>query len=225
MIPERYARQSAIVGAEGQRLLAEKTVLIVGCGGLGGHLIEHMLRLGVGTVLALDPDCFEASNLNRQILATEALLGTPKADAAAARAAAVNSDTMFRPIAEAFTAENGDALVRGCDLVLDGLDNAPDRLLLEDVCARQGVPLVHGAILGGLVQAAVVPPGSGLLRRLYSGAAPTAGGRESITYAPACCAAIQCAQAAGLLLGRRPALWGRVLLLDMDTMEEEIFTI
>ena len=71
MIPERYARQQAIVGQGGQALLAQKRVLILGCGGLGGNLIENMLRLGVGSITALDPDRFEASNLNRQHLITE----------------------------------------------------------------------------------------------------------------------------------------------------------
>ena len=90
MIPERYARQQAIVGQDGQALLAQKRVLILGCGGLGGNLIENMLRLGVGSITALDPDRFEASNLNRQLLSTEHLLGASKAEAAAARAEAVN---------------------------------------------------------------------------------------------------------------------------------------
>ena len=139
MIPERYARQQAIVGQDGQALLAQKRVLILGCGGLGGNLIENMLRLGVGSIMALDPDRFEASNLNRQLLSTEPLLGASKAEAAAARAKAVNPAVRFIALAEPFSAENGDRLVSGCDLVLDGLDNVPDRLLLEEVCARQNV--------------------------------------------------------------------------------------
>ena len=127
MIPERYARQQAIVGQDGQALLAQKRVLILGCGGLGGNLIETMIRLGVGSITAQDPDRFEASNLNRQLLSTEPLLGASKAEAAAARAKAVNPAVAFTALAESFSAENGDRLVAGCDLVLDGLDNVPDR--------------------------------------------------------------------------------------------------
>ena len=111
MIPERYARQQAIVGQGGQALLAQKRVLILGCGGLGGNLIENMLRLGVGSITALDPDRFEASNLNRQLLSTEPLLGASKAEAAAARAKAVNPAVRFIALAEPFSAENGDRLV------------------------------------------------------------------------------------------------------------------
>ena len=224
MVSERYSRQRAILTEEGQALLARKRVLIVGCGGLGGHLIENMLRVGVGNVTAVDPDRFEESNLNRQLLSAEPLLGTLKAEAAAARAKAVNSAVEFRAVPQAFSAENGDELVRGCDLVLDGLDSATDRLLLEDICARHNVPLVHDAILGELVQAAVVPPGSGMLHTIYAGAGSAEGPKTSIAYTPACCAAIQCAQAVKLLLNQRPPLWGKLLQLNLDTMTEDVLS-
>ena len=225
MIPERYARQQAIVGQGGQALLSQKRVLILGCGGLGGHLIENMLRLGVGSIMALDPDKFEESNLNRQLLSTEPLLGTLKAEAAKARARAVNPAVRFTALAEPFSAENGDRLVGDCDLVLDGLDNVSDRLLLEDVCARQNVVLVHGAILGELVQAAVVPPGSGMLHALYANAAFGKPSKASVVYTPACCAAIECAQALKLLLGERPPLWGKRLQLNLATMTYYILSL
>ena len=227
---ERYSRQQTIVGDGGQALLAEKKVLIVGCGGLGGHLIENMLRIGVGHMVVVDPDRFEESNLNRQLLSTVPLLGSSKAEAAAARARDVNPEVDLRAVKEAFSVQNADELVLNFDLVLDGLDNVSDRLLLEDVCARHRVPLVHGAIEGELVQAAVVPPGSGMLRALYVRAAfgNETNGQEtkaSIAYAPACCAAIQCAQALKLLLGERPPLWGKLLQLDLATMTEDILSL
>ena len=98
MATERYIRQLPIVGEDGQQALARKRILIVGCGGLGGNLLENMLRLGVGAITAVDGDRFEASNLNRQLLSTELLLGTGKAEAAAERARAVNSAVEFHPV-------------------------------------------------------------------------------------------------------------------------------
>ena len=224
MMEERYSRQQTVVGRDGQELLAGKKVLIVGCGGLGGHLLENMLRIGVGHIVAVDPDRFEPSNLNRQLLSTVPLLGSSKAEAAAARAKAVNPEVDLCAVPEAFSAENADELVRGCDLVLDGLDNVSDRLLLEDVCARHRVPLIHGAILGELVQAAVVPPGSGMLHALYVNAAFGKRTKTSIAYTPACCAAIQCAEALKLLLGQRPPLWGKLLQLNLATMTEDVLS-
>ena len=221
MIPERYARQQVILGQDGQAVLGRKKVLIVGCGGLGGNLLENMLRLGVGSIVAVDPDRFQESNLNRQLLCTEPLLGASKAEAAAARARAVNPAVAFTALPVAFSPGNGEELVRGCDLVLDGLDSVKARLELEDVCARHGVPLVHGAILGELVQVAVVPPGSGMLHTLYANARRKPVSKASIAYTPACCAAIQCAQAVKLLLGERPPLWGKLLQLNLGTMTED----
>ncbi len=224
MALERYGQQLPIVTEEGQALLGRRRVLIVGCGGLGGHLLENMLRLGVGAIRAVDPDRFEASSLNRQLLATEPLLGALKAEAAKARARAVNPDVQFEAVPRAFSAENGDELVQGCDLVLDGLDTVADRLLLEEVCGRQGVPLVHGAIGGEQVQVAVVPPGSGMLRRLYANG-PEPDAKASISYTPACCAAIQSAQALRLLLNEEPPLWGKVLQMDLAAMTQDILTL
>ena len=224
MIPARYARQLPILTEAGQRRLAEKRVLIVGCGGLGGHLAEHMVRLGVGHIRAVDPDVFEESNLNRQLLSTTPLLGASKAQAAAARARAIDPNVDFEAVPEAFTAENGDRLLGGCDLVLDGLDSVRDRLLLEAACARHDLPLVHGAVAGELVEAAVSPPGSGLLKTLYEGA-PEPAMKATLAYAPACCAAIQSAQALRLLLGEEPPLWGKVLQLDLGDMTQTIFPL
>lgn len=223
MVPERYIRQLPLVKEDGQFLLAQRKILIVGCGGLGGNLIENMLRIGVGSIVAADGDRFEASNLNRQILSTEQSLGCSKAEAAAARANAVNRQIDFRAVSEPFTEKNGDILVSDCDLVLDGLDNIPDRLLLEDICAKHSVPIVHGAILGELIQVAVVPPGSGILHALYAQADSKAYPKTSIAYTPACCAAVQCAQAVRILLGQTPILWGKLLQLNLETMEQNIF--
>lgn len=225
MLGERYIRQTGLIGENGQEILAGKSVLVFGCGGLGGHLIEHMLRIGVGSVTAVDGDRFEGNNLNRQLLSTEALLGRGKAEAAAARAAAVNSDVSFTAVSAFFTEENADSLLLGKDLVLDGLDNIPSRLIAEEACARHGIPLVHGAIFAEYVQVAVVPPGSRMLHTLYGGAIGGSPLKTSISYTPACCAAIQCAEATKLLLGKTPALWGRVLQLSLTDLRQTILKL
>ena len=83
-IAERFIRNLGALREEEQRLLGEKRVFIAGCGGLGGYLLELLLRLGVRRIVLADGDVFEASNLNRQLLATPALLGTAKAKAQSA---------------------------------------------------------------------------------------------------------------------------------------------
>lgn len=222
---ERYSRNIPAVSAEEQAALSGKRVLVAGCGGLGGCLIEHLARMGVGEITAVDGDVFEPSNLNRQLLATQDLLGTPKALAARERARAVNPAVRVRAV-EAFLEEgNADGLVEGQDLVLDALDNIPARLVLEDACARAGVAIVHGAIQGWTVQAAVVPAGSGLLRRLYGASGRGPEDKSSLPFTPALCAAVQAAEAVKLLCGRPAALEGRLLLADLRWMDWNILTI
>ena len=225
MSEERYIRQTELLGQEGQAELAGKSVLILGCGGLGGYLIEHMLRIGIGSITAVDGDRFEGNNLNRQLLSTVPLLGKGKAEAASARAAQVNPAVSFTAVDSFFTEENADALVAGKDLVLDGLDNIPSRLLAEDVCARHGIPLVHGAIWGEYVQVAVVPPGSGMLHILYGSVLNRKPSKASISYTPACCAAIQCEEASKLLLGQESALWGKVMHLSLADLKHTIMEL
>ena len=142
-------------------------VFIAGLGGLGGYLLEHMLRLGPGFIRAADGDVFDETNLDRQLLSAPSQLGRPKAEAAAERAKLVAPGLDFEAVSEFLDGENCLRLLRGCALALDGLDNAESRLVLERGCAEVGIPLVHGAASGLCFEAGVVPPGSGMLARLY----------------------------------------------------------
>ena len=143
---ERYIRNLGALTEQECAQLRTKTVFVAGCGGLGGYLIEMLLRLGVGTIRAADGDVFEASNLNRQLLSLPAALGQSKVEAAAKRAAEVNPDVRFVPIPEFVTEENAAELIRGSDAVLDALDNIQARRILARACAEEGIPMIHGAI-------------------------------------------------------------------------------
>lgn len=222
---ERYSRQSELLTPEGQRRLAGKRVAVIGCGGLGGYLIEYMVRLGVGIVTAVDGDVFEPSNLNRQLLSAEDILGRSKASAAAERARRVNPHIKVFAVEAYFNEENADALTAGQDLMLDALDNIPARLLMEDVCARHNVPIVHGAIEGWTAQNATVLPGSHLLHRLYSLSASQPRSHAALPFTPAFCAAIQAAEALRLLLGQPGELAGKLLLSNLQTMEQRTISL
>lgn len=219
---ERYSRSLGAVTPEELAALKAGRVLIAGCGGLGGWLSELLCRSGVGDLVCADGDVFELSNLNRQHLCEEALLGVSKARAAADRVAAIDPSCTAEAVCEFITDENRARLVSGCAVALDALDTAGDRLALADECSRQGVPLVHGAIDGWSAQICVVTPGSGILRRLYSDAEPASS--PSLAYAAALCASIQAAETVKLLCGRRSALENRLLCVDLRTMSFDIIT-
>ena len=214
----RYARNLPTLTPKEQARLGQKHVLLAGCGGLGGQLLELLLRAGVGEITAVDADAFEESNGNRQLLCTAETLGQRKVCAAEARARLVRPDVRFHAFEGILDAESAPELLKTCDLALDAPDNIQGRLALADACAGAGIPLVHGAVAGLCAQVAVVAPGSGLLRRIFEGAAEPA---DKSVLVPACamCAAVQAAEALKLLVGRPPALEGKLLWADLGAME------
>jgi molybdopterin/thiamine biosynthesis adenylyltransferase len=216
---ERYIRNLGALTEKECALLREKTVLVAGCGGLGGYLSEMLLRLGVGEIRAADGDRFEASNLNRQLLSAPGLLGRPKAEVAAERAAAVNPEVRFVAVPEFVTEENVGLLIDGCDAVLDALDNIASRKMLARACRDAQIPMIHGAICGWTAQAAVVMPGDGLMERIYpEGAALSS--KTSLSFTPPFCAALQTALCVRLLTGRELET-GKLYVADLLDMELE----
>lgn len=214
----RYNRNMPALSLEECVKLRKKRVCVVGCGGLGGYIIEILARIGVGAMTVVDGDEFEESNLNRQLLSDETLLGTKKAEAAVKRVAKVNSDVAVTAEIEFFTEDNGMRLLDGCDLVVDALDNAKSRHVLASVCAKKGLTIVHGAISGWYGQVAVVMPGSGIFDLLYPPYAPQAVINGSPSFTPAVCASIQAAEVIKLLCDRPSSLVGKLLLMDLQEM-------
>lgn len=217
MSAQRYLKnQNAITAAE-QELLGYKRVVIIGCGGLGGYLVEQLGRLGVGYMRVVDPDVFEESNLNRQLLGSMLNLGKPKVLAAKQRMQAINPKVQVEEIQTSFTSQNADWLLGGFDLVLDALDNIPDRLLLEEAASRQGIPLVHAALSGWRGRLAVIYPDEPVLQTLYGGTAELHGEEEeqgTLAFTAGALASLQAAEAAKVLLGKS-VLRGQVLEVDL----------
>ena len=112
----RYLRNVPALTREECALLRTKKIAVIGCGGLGGHLIDLLARLGIGSILAVDGDIFDASNLNRQLLSQVSLLGTEKARAAADRVRMVNPDVKVRSETVFLDESNALSLITGCDM-------------------------------------------------------------------------------------------------------------
>ena len=94
----RYARNVPALSEAECELLRRKRVLVVGCGGLGGHLIDMLARMGIGSLRVVDGDAFEPSNLNRQLLSEVSLLGVGKAQTAAERVRRVNPNVAVHAV-------------------------------------------------------------------------------------------------------------------------------
>ncbi|MCK4873230.1 MAG: ThiF family adenylyltransferase [Phycisphaerales bacterium] len=153
---QRYHRQMLLpdIGQAGQQRLCESHALIVGCGALGSVLAEMLARAGVGTLMIVDRDCVEPTNLQRQILFDQADAdhGVPKAVAAQRRIARINPDVTVHPIVDDFNDTNAERIaleLHGrADILLDGLDNFETRYLLNDLAVRFTLPYVYGGAVG-----------------------------------------------------------------------------
>ncbi len=226
-LENRYDRNKSLISQEDQELLGEKTVAVIGAGGLGGYLAELSARLGVGRLIIIDGDVFEESNLNRQRFSNEHNLGNPKAYEAKRELERINSQVEITAVHDRISAENGREILEGADLVLDGVDNARTRLLLQDICKLLQIPLVHGAIGGWYGQVSVVMPGDDTLSTIYSD--PDAKGVEkdlgNPSFTPALIASYQVAEAVKLLLGKGENLRKKILYIDTLTNSTSVIDL
>ncbi len=136
------------VGTKGQAALAGARVLVVGAGGLAAPALPMLAGAGVGHLTLVDADTVDVSNLHRQTLFTEEDAGRPKAEAAASRLRALNSEITVEARGEALTPTNAAELVAAADLVLDCADSYAASYTLSDVCLAAGRPLISASVLG-----------------------------------------------------------------------------
>ena len=219
----RYARNIPALSETECLALRQKKILVVGCGGLGGHVIDQLSRIGVGALRVVDGDVFEETNLNRQLLSDVPLLGTAKAEAAAERVRRVNPEIMVEAVEEFLTEENAAVLLEDCDAVVDALDNISSRKTLAAACAKAGIPYIYGAISGWVAQAAVSMPGDGLIELLYP-EGTILRDKSVLSFTPALCASLQVSLCVKLLTGR-PVETGTIYHFDLLNLELESIPI
>jgi molybdopterin/thiamine biosynthesis adenylyltransferase len=227
-LPARYRRNRQTISTAAQLRLQRSTVAVVGCGGLGGYVIEELARLGVGGLVAIDPDVFEEHNLNRQLLSSAAVLGQNKAQVARRRVADVNPGVVVRSVEEAFSPETAAVWFAGVDVVVDAADNVPIRLHLADACARLAVPLVHGAIAGWYGHVCTIMPGDETLRQLYGRSSDPRGAEALLgnpSFTPAVVASFQVAEVCKILLDQGCLLRHQVLVINLLDMEVDTINL
>lgn len=228
ILPARYQRNRTIISVKDQLTLFHSSVAVIGCGGLGGYVVEELARLGVGRIVVIDPDVFEEHNLNRQLFSSPANLDTAKVEAAAKRIREINPAVTLVPVQTAFSPENGADLLGGCQIVVDALDSIQVRLELADVCGAMNIPLVHGAIAGWFGHVATQLPGDTTLQTIYGSWKGGKGVEQTLgnpSFTPAVVASLEVAEVCKLLLGQGSLLRGRKLIIDLFSMEMHIIDI
>ncbi|MGB2761568.1 MAG: HesA/MoeB/ThiF family protein [Maribacter stanieri] len=148
MNEERYQKQTNLngFGIEGQQKLNHAKVLVVGAGGLGVPVLTYLNAMGVGTLGIVDADVVSLSNLHRQVLYTEDMVGTPKVLAAKNQLLRQNSNTQIETYQTYLTVDNALEIIKDYDIVVDATDNFPTRYLINDACVIANKPFVYGAL-------------------------------------------------------------------------------
>jgi molybdopterin/thiamine biosynthesis adenylyltransferase/rhodanese-related sulfurtransferase len=224
----RFARHLSLpeFGAAGQERLRRSTILCIGAGGLGSPVLMYLAAAGVGHIRIVDDDSVDLTNLQRQLLFTDADIGKPKAEAAAARLRTIYPDIVAEAHRTRFLAVNAMELAVGCDLIIDGSDNFSTRYLSNDTAVLLGVPNVYGSIFRYEGQATVFAPrmGGPCYRCLFPvppapGTVPSCAEGGVLGVLPGLIGMIQATEAIKLLTGIGEPLTGRVVHVDTRTMQ------
>ena len=225
--PERFRRNFGLFSAVEMARLLQSRALVLGCGGLGGHVTELLARSGVGRIRLVDNDVFDESNLNRQRFCSERTLGCPKAQTTREALADIAAHVEAEALPVAADEHNLAELVAGMDLALDCLDSITAKTALEQAALAAGVPFVHGSVLRdeGFCYANSGP--AARLKELYPSGVDrqeeAMGRREGISaLAPASVACLMVRLGLNILLGRSPD--SPLLHLDLSVPELERFS-
>ncbi len=230
VLPSRYERNYDSISFSEQLHLLRSNVAVVGCGGLGGNVIEMFARLGIGNLVVIDGDIFNESNLNRQLLCTENSIAENKALTAAARIKHINTSISTTVYSQFIKPENIKTIIRDVDLVVDALDNIPSRLVLEKSCKELKIPLIHGAINKFYGQVSTILPGDKGFEVIYGSLenykVNNVKNRVSVpSFTPAMVASFQVAEATKVILKRGNLLQNKLLLINLETMDINVLEI
>ncbi|MGC8936383.1 MAG: HesA/MoeB/ThiF family protein [Candidatus Methanomethylicaceae archaeon] len=214
---QRYSRQMMLrgFGLEGQRKLLSAKVAIAGIGGLGSPATYYLAAAGVGYLRLIDCDVVEISNLNRQILHWTNDIHRPKVESAAMKISLLNPNVRVDPINEKITKENVEDLMKGIDVIVDGQDNLPTRMIINEFAVKNRVPYIYAAVYGMEGYMMTIIPNQGpCLKCVYPGEPPQSEKFPVLGTTPGVMGCLEATEAIKIITGvGRPAL-GRLLIYD-----------
>jgi len=220
---DRYLRHIVLreIGGPGQRRLGEARVLVIGAGGLGSPVLQYLGAAGVGTLGVIDDDLVEVTNLQRQVIHTDARTRMPKVFSAAEAIAAQNPLVTVRPYHRRLTDAIAEELFAEYDLIVDGTDDVATKYLANAAAWASGTPLILGALSQWEGQVSLFDPARGgpCYRCLFPeptrpGLAPSCAEGGVLGPLPGIIGTIMAAEAVKHITGAGETLQGRLLIYD-----------
>lgn len=219
----RYARHIVLreIGGTGQKKLKAARVLVVGAGGLGSPALLYLAASGVGTIGVIDDDVVDGSNLQRQVIHRDDMIGTPKVFSAQSAMMALNPFIEVRPYNRRLSDDIAQTLFADYDLILDGTDNFDTRYLVNAAAVASGKPLIAAAITQWEGQISLYHPANGgpcfecvFPNRPAAGLAPACAEAGVISPLPGVLGTMMALEAVKHLTGAGQTLQGRLLIHD-----------
>lgn len=230
---ERYTRQTLLpeIGEKGQQKLAESRVLIIGLGGLGTPISTYLAAAGIGKIGLIDDDVVSLNNLQRQVLYSENEIGRSKVEQAKKRLSKLNSTITIETYPERFTAMNSAHLISQYDIIVDGCDNYDTREIINEACLRHHKPYVYGAVMGWQGQISLfgsTPDGrQRSYHDLYPETPPSPSKNSPLGILGATASVVgslQAAQVIKLICGCAELLSGKLLTIDLRSLQTQLFS-
>ena len=227
---KQYSRHIILdeVGVAGQEKLKNAKVLVIGAGGLGCPILSYLTAAGVGTIGIIDHDTVDQSNLQRQVLYTQADIGSPKVEAAHRRLSALNPFVWFNLYKEELTRSNAVELFSAYDIIVDGSDNFPTRYLVNDAAVIANKPIVFGSIFKFEGQVSIFNFENGpTYRCLYPNApgpneVPNCSEIGVIGVLPGIIGSLQANEVIKMICGLGNVLSGRLLIFDALSLSQSV---
>ena len=139
----QFSRTELLIGKEGVNKLTQSRVAVFGIGGVGGYVVEALVRSGLGTIDLIDNDKITLTNINRQIIATHRTIGQYKIDAAEERILDINPNVNVVKHNIFFTPANAESIdFSQYDYVVDAIDTVAGKLAIIELAKKAGVPVI-----------------------------------------------------------------------------------
>ncbi len=228
----RYSKQIILpeVGEIGQQKLKKARVLVIGAGGLGCPVLQYLTAAGIGEIGIVDGDIIDISNLQRQVLYSEAEIGQGKAQTAKRKLLQLNPNVQIEVYPVFIDSTNALEILAGYDIIVDGSDNFPTRYLVNDACVMLGKPMVSGAIYKFEGQVSVFNFNGGPTYRCLFPEPPGAGESPNcadigvIAALPGIIGTIQANEVIKMVTGIGEVLSGKLLVMDTLSMQTHTFS-